>query len=217
MSISSHSGEGTRGFHLSFEFFPPKSEVHDPAFGAVVKRLARFAPDFVSVTYGAAGSSQARSLSVVRQVAAEGLPTAAHLTCVGASRTSLEKTIDSFRAIGIDRFVALRGDPPGGVGTPYRPHPEGFHDTADLVRSLLGKGAADVSVSAYPERHPQSPDWSAEIAVLRRKAEAGADARDHPVLLRQRTLRALPRPGAKRRHRLGRGAGHSADPPLCIG
>jgi methylenetetrahydrofolate reductase (NADPH) len=163
-----------RRLRLSFEFFPPKSEAHDPAFGAVVKRLASFAPDFVSVTYGAAGSSQARSVNVVRQVAGEGLPTAAHLTCVGASRTSLEQTIDSFRALGIERFVALRGDPPGGVGTPYRPHPEGFQDTADLVRCLRGKGATDVSVSAYPERHPQSPDWETELAVLRRKTEAGA-------------------------------------------
>ena len=174
MSAASPEGGRTSRFQLSFEFFPPKSEVHDPAFGTVVKRLARFAPDFVSVTYGAAGSSQARSISVVRQVAGEGLPTAAHLTCVGASRASLEQTIDSFRTIGIERFVALRGDPPGGVGTPYQPHREGFHDTADLVRCLRGKGATEVSVSAYPERHPQSPDWETELAVLRRKADAGA-------------------------------------------
>lgn len=159
---------------LSFEFFPPKKEAQDAAFGEVVKRLARFAPDFVSVTYGAGGSSQARSVEVVRQVASEALPTAAHLTCVGASRADLERTIDAFRGIGIERFVALRGDAPGGAGTPYRAHPEGFSDTADLVACLRARGATDVSVAAYPERHPQSPDWETELAVLGRKADAGA-------------------------------------------
>lgn len=176
--MSAAAGDGAhrtgRRIGLSFEFFPPKKESQDAAFGDVVRRLARFAPDFVSVTYGAAGSSQSRSVDIVRQVASEGLPTAAHLTCVGASRAELARTIDAFRGLGIERFVALRGDAPAGAGTPYRAHPEGFSDTADLVACLREKGATDVSVAAYPERHPQSPDWDTELAVLRRKADAGA-------------------------------------------
>ena len=136
MSASaSDSDRHGRRFHLSFEFFPPKSEVHDPAFGTVVKRLARFAPDFVSVTYGAAGSSQARSISVVRQVAGEGLPTAAHLTCVGASRASLEQTIDSFRAIGIERFA--------GIGENLEAHRSAAAEIAAEQILELGKRGVD--------------------------------------------------------------------------
>jgi methylenetetrahydrofolate reductase (NADPH) len=140
-----------------------------------VARLARFSPYFVSVTYGAGGSSQERSFGTVRRVARLGLLTAAHLTCAGASCDELGEVIAAFRTAGIDRFVALRGDPPGGLSEPYAAHPAGFRDTADLVSALKAAGAVEVSVSAYPERHPHSADWEAEIAALKRKVDAGAD------------------------------------------
>jgi methylenetetrahydrofolate reductase (NADPH) len=160
---------------ISFEFFPPKNDTQVEMLAETVERLAGFDPYFVSVTYGAGGSSQERSFGTVRRIKAAGLRTAAHLTCAGASCVSLNETISAFRAAGIERFVALRGDPPGGLAEPYQPHPEGYRDTADLVAALKRAGAAEVSVSAYPERHPHSADWETEIATLKRKADAGAD------------------------------------------
>ena len=160
---------------LSFEFFPPKSEAQTAVLADTVRRLGRLQPGFVSVTYGAGGSSQERSIGAVRQVAETGLPLAAHLTCAGATIGEVGEVIRLFRATGIERFVALRGDPPGGLAGSYRPHPDGFHDTADLVAALKRAGASEVSVSAYPERHPQSADWNAEIDTLKRKVDAGAD------------------------------------------
>lgn len=159
---------------ISFEFFPPKTELQATALQDTVARLARFRPCFVSVTYGAGGTSQARSIGAVRSMLDAGLATAAHLTCAGASCADLQATIEALRATGIDRFVALRGDPPGGLSEPYVPHPSGFCDTAELVAALKENGAAEVSVSAYPERHPQSPDWASEIDTLKRKVDAGA-------------------------------------------
>jgi methylenetetrahydrofolate reductase (NADH) len=160
---------------VSFEFFPPKTEAQTATLDETVCRLARFRPRYVSVTYGAGGTSQERSLGTVRRMHEYGLSTAAHITCAGASLESIEETIGWFRALGIERFVALRGDPPGGLSEPYAPHPEGFRDTGELVTALKRAGAVEVSVSAYPERHPQSPDWETEIAALKRKVDAGAD------------------------------------------
>jgi len=165
----------SRAPRISFEFFPPKTESQAAMLEDTASRLARFRPKYVSVTYGAGGTSQERSRGTVARMVARGLPTAAHLTCAGASSEAIGDVIAGFRAAGVDRFVALRGDPPGGLAEPYRPHPSGFRDTADLVRALKRAGAAEVSVSAYPERHPQSPDWNAEIDTLQRKVDAGAD------------------------------------------
>jgi methylenetetrahydrofolate reductase (NADPH) len=173
--IKVRNRESARAPAISFEFFPPKSEEQAAALDATVERLAAFRPHYVSVTYGAGGTTQERSFGAVRRMRDAGLATAAHLTCAGASRKAVGAAIASFRSAGIDRFVALRGDPPGGLSEPYRPHPSGFDDTAQLVRTLKDRGAAEVSVSAYPERHPQSPDWAHEIATLKRKADAGAD------------------------------------------
>jgi len=160
---------------VSFEFFPPKSDAQLAMLEDTVARLARYRPSYVSVTYGAGGTTQERSRGMVRQMRDWGICTAAHLTCAGASRDSLAETIAWFRANGVGRFVALRGDPPGGLAEPYVPHPQGFQDTAELVRTLKLSGAVEVSVSAYPERHPQSADWQTEIDVLKRKIDAGAD------------------------------------------
>lgn len=160
---------------VSFEFFPPKSEEQAALLEESVTRLSRFRPPYVSVTYGAGGTSQDRSLGTARRMHDAGLPTAAHLTCAASTRDALAHTIGLFREVGIERFVALRGDPPGGLSVPYEPHPLGYRDTAQLVETLKLAGAAEVSVSAYPEKHPQSADWSADIKALQRKVDAGAD------------------------------------------
>jgi methylenetetrahydrofolate reductase (NADPH) len=175
--VSSARPKGGKGAPpaVSFEFFPPKSDAQALALEDTISRLALFRPAYVSVTYGAGGTTQDRSLGTVKSVHGRGLVTAAHLTCAAASRDSLAHTIGLFREVGIERFVALRGDPPGGLTVPYAPHPHGYRDTAQLVETLKLAGATDVSVSAYPERHPQSADWDAEIGALKRKVDAGAD------------------------------------------
>ena len=160
---------------ISFEFFPPKTEAQAAMLEDAVARLSSLHPHYVSVTYGAGGSSQERSCGAVRRMNELGFATAAHVTCAGASRASLGEVIARFRAMGITRFVALRGDPPGGLSETYRPHPEGFQDTSELVAALKRAGAEEVAVSAYPERHPHSADWKTEIDTLRRKVDAGAD------------------------------------------
>jgi methylenetetrahydrofolate reductase (NADPH) len=161
---------------ISFEFFPPKSDEQAEALAATVARLLPYRPAYVSVTYGAGGTTQDRSLGTVRRLHESGLAVAAHLTCAASTRDSLAHTIGLFREVGIERFVALRGDPPGGLLTePYEPHPLGYRDTAQLVETLKLAGATEVSVSAYPERHPQSGDWDTDIATLKRKVDAGAD------------------------------------------
>jgi len=160
---------------VSFEFFPPKNDAQAEALDQTALRLSRFRPGYVSVTYGAGGTSQDRSLGTVKRMHESGLATAAHLTCAGSTRDALAHTIGLFREVGIERFVALRGDPPGGLTVPYEPHPLGYRDTAQLVETLKLAGAIEVSVSAYPEKHPQSVDWDAELGALKRKVDAGAD------------------------------------------
>src|SRR5690606_36062157 len=102
-------------------------------------------------------------------------PAAAHLTCVGATRAAVDEVVRGYRAAGVSRSVALRGDPPEGVGQPFTPHPEGYQNAADLVAGIRRIGNFDISVAAYPEKHPQSPDWQTDIDNLKRKIDAGAD------------------------------------------
>jgi len=137
--------------------------------------LGAWNPDFVSVTYGAGGSTKAPTLAIVRRLVREtALPTAAHLTCVDASRDETRNVVEEFRAAGVRRIVALRGDPASGVGTEYRPHSDGYANAAELVAGLREIGNFDISVSAYPEKHPESADLAADIEMLKRKADAGA-------------------------------------------
>ena len=161
---------------ISFEFFPPKTDVMEEKFWQTVHRLAPLKPRFVSVTYGAGGSTRERTLRMVRRIKAEtGVDAAAHLTCVGASRSEVDAVVRGYQEAGINRIVALRGDPPEGVGQPFVPHPEGYQNAADLVGGLRRIGNFDISVAAYPEKHPQSADWHTEIDNLKRKIDAGAD------------------------------------------
>ncbi len=162
-------------FGLSYEFFPPKSEEMDAQLWQTVEQLSVFQPDFVSVTYGAGGSTKAPTLATVgRMISDARLSTASHLTCVDASREEVKAVVEELRAAGVRRIVALRGDPAAGIGAEYTPHPDGFSDTAQLVEMLLAYGDFDVSVSAYPEKHPESRDIFADIDTLKRKADAGA-------------------------------------------
>ena len=140
-----------------------------------VTRLEPLKPSFVSVTYGAGGSTRERTARTVARILGEtGLTPAAHLTCVDAPRESVDQVIDEFKQMGVTRFVALRGDPAAGVGTCYRPHPDGYANGADLVAALGRAGNFDISVSAYPEKHPESPDFATDIDMLKRKVDNGA-------------------------------------------
>jgi methylenetetrahydrofolate reductase (NADPH) len=161
---------------LSFEFFPPKTDVMEARFWESLRRLAPLHPSFVSVTYGAGGSTRERTLRMVRQVKSEtGIDAAAHLTCVGASREDVDAVVRGYQEAGINRIVALRGDPPEGIGQPFVPHPQGYQNAAELVAGIRAIGDFDISVAAYPDKHAQSPNWDAEIDNLKRKLDAGAN------------------------------------------
>ncbi len=161
---------------VSFEFFPPKTATMETNLWTAIERLAPLAPRFVSVTYGAGGSTRERTHATVARILAEtALKPAAHLTCVGATRAEVDAVVDDYAAIGVGHIVALRGDPLSGIGTAYEPHPDGYAYAADLVAGIKRRHPQiEVSVSAYPERHPESPDWTVEIDTLKRKVDAGA-------------------------------------------
>lgn len=165
----------SESFKLSFEFFPPKSADMDVQLWDTVEELSRWHPDFVSVTYGAGGTTKAPTLQAVqRMISVAGLPTASHLTCVDASKQDVHDVVAEFRDAGVKHFVALRGDPSTGVGTDYKPHPEGYENAAALVLGLRQLGDFEISVSAYPEKHPESASDAIDIDMLKRKADNGA-------------------------------------------
>ena len=160
---------------VSFEFFPPKTEEMEKNLWEAVERLAPLTPNFVSVTYGAGGSTRERTHATVRRILAETrLTPAAHLTCVAATRTEIDSVIRSYQDAGVRHIVALRGDPTGGVGEKYAPHPDGYSNGADLVAGIKRIADIEVSVSAYPEKHPDSATVDADIDMLKAKVDAGA-------------------------------------------
>ncbi len=160
---------------VSFEFFPPKGGEGEEVFWRNLRKLELVKPSFVSVTYGAGGTTQDRTLDTVRRIASETtLAPAAHLTCVGASKDELNAIIQKFWDSGVRHIVALRGDPPAGVGTRFAPHPQGYRNAADLVRGIREIADFQVSVSAYPEKHPESVSIEEDLAFLSDKADHGA-------------------------------------------
>jgi methylenetetrahydrofolate reductase (NADPH) len=160
---------------VSFEFFPPKTGEAEESFWSTVKRLEPIGPDFVSVTYGAGGTTQDRTLATLRRLTSEtALKAAGHLTCVGKNKVEVNEVIRAYRDAGVNHIVALRGDPPAGVGTRFAPHPDGYKNAADLVRGIHEIGKFEVSVSAYPERHPDSVSIEEDLAFMADKAENGA-------------------------------------------
>ena len=161
---------------ISFEFFPPKTDAMEEKFWESINKLAPLKPRFVSVTYGAGGSTRERTLRMVRHITSDTrVPAAAHLTCVGATRGEIDDVVRGFAEVGVKSIVALRGDPPEGIGQPFVPHPQGYQNAADLVAGIRKIGDFDISVAAYPEKHPQSASWDEDIDNLKRKIDAGAN------------------------------------------
>ncbi len=159
---------------VSFEFFPPRSAEMEAGLWQAVQRLAPLQPRFVSVTYGADGSTRDRTHNIVRRIVREtGLRCAPHLTCVGASREEVLEVARGYHREGIRHIVALRGDPPAGE-TVYRAHPHGFAYAADLVGGLREVGDFDISVAAYPDVHPEAASAALDLDNLKRKFDAGA-------------------------------------------
>ncbi len=160
---------------VSFEFFPPKTDEMERSLWEAIARLAPLAPLFVSVTYGAGGSTRERTHATVKRIINEtALKPAAHLTCVDALRGDVEQVVRDYHAAGVRHIVALRGDPAGGLGAAFTPHPGGYRNGADLVAGIKRIADFEVSVSAYPEKHPESASVEADIDMLKAKVDAGA-------------------------------------------
>jgi methylenetetrahydrofolate reductase (NADPH) len=158
---------------LSFEFFPPKNEVLEAQLWACIRRLEPLRPRFVSVTYGAGGSTQARTHETVARIVREtSLTPAAHFTCVGARQEDVDEVARHYREAGVRHIVALRGDPP--LGTEYQPHPGGYAYAADLVAGLRRVADFEISVAAFPEVHPAALSAGHDLDNLKRKLDAGA-------------------------------------------
>ena len=159
---------------VSFEFFPPKTAEMEAKLWEVIKRLEPLAPRFVSVTYGAGGSTRERTHATVRRIRQETLlEPVAHLTCVGASRDEIDAVARDYWEAGIRHIVALRGDPPGGVQK-YEPYPGGYPYAAELVAGLRRVADFEISVAAYPETHPEAQSADDDLDNLKRKLDAGA-------------------------------------------
>lgn len=167
---------GARGdIQLSFEFFPPKSDAMAATLWQSIATLAPLGPRFVSVTYGAGGSTRERTHATVERIVREtDLTPAAHLTCVGANRDEIDAVARGYWDVGVRHIVALRGDPPE-PGQPYAPHPQGYANAAELVSGLKQVAPFDISVAAYPEVHPDSDCADSDLDNLVRKIDAGAN------------------------------------------
>ena len=164
-----------RPLSVSFEFSPPKTQEAEASLWSAIKRLEPLQPNFVSVTYGAGGSTRERTHATVKRIVEEtSLKPAAHLTCVGASRGEIDDIVRGYWDAGIRHIVALRGDMPGMDG-PYRPHTDGYHSTPELIAGIRRIAPFEISVSFYPERHPDSPSHGHDVELLKAKVGAGAN------------------------------------------
>lgn len=162
-------------FVISYEFFPPKTPEMEIQLWETIKRLAPLKPRFVSVTYGAGGSTRHRTHAIVERIAREtDIKPAAHLTCVSSSRAEIEAIVRAYWNAGVRHIVALRGDPPEGVGARYEPHPHGYMRSCDLVRGVRDIADFEISVSTYPEGHPESASIERDLDALEAKIDAGA-------------------------------------------
>jgi methylenetetrahydrofolate reductase (NADPH) len=160
---------------VSFEFFPPKTEEMERTLWDSIARLAPVGPSFVSVTYGAGGSTRERTHATVKRILTEtSLVPAAHLTCVDATREEVDDVVRSYHGAGVRHIVALRGDPAAGIGAAYQPYPGGYAHACDLVGGIRKLGDFEISVAAFPEKHPESTDFDQDIDALKRKIDAGA-------------------------------------------
>ena len=159
---------------ISFEFFPPKTSKLEAKLWQSIEQLAPIGPKFVSVTYGAGGSTRTTTHKIVKNIINDTeLNAAAHLTCVAATKEEVDSVIDDYKSIGVNHIVALRGDMPD-MGS-FKPHPEGYNSSVDLVEAIKKHGCFDITVSAYPEKHPESSSFETDINLLKAKIDAGAD------------------------------------------
>ena len=159
---------------VSFEFFPPKTPEAEASLWKTVERLAPLNPEFVSITYGADGSTRERTHQVIESLLTKtNLKPVPHLTCVGAPQEEIDSIADEYWNMGVRQIVALRGDPEGGAEADYVPHPHGYAYASDLVQGLLAKHPFELFVAAYPETHPQAISADADLENLKRKVDAG--------------------------------------------
>ena len=164
----------TNALEISFEFSPPKTPEMEASLWQAIRSLAPLRPRFVSVTYGAGGSTRERTHATVRRIMEEtDLEPAAHVTCVAASRGEVDAVVRSYGGMGVRHIVALRGDPPEGSAC-FTPHPEGYRNAEELVRGIRALGDFEISVAAYPEVHPEAVSAQADLDNLKRKLDAGA-------------------------------------------
>lgn len=174
LSLAARDIAGPRP-RVSFEFSPPKTAEAEESLWQAIRRLEPLHPEFVSVTYGAGGSTRDRThRTVVRMLKETSLRPAAHLTCVEASRAEVDEVVQAYWDAGIRHIVALRGDPPGAIGGAYVPRPDGYHNATELTAGVRAVAPFDVSVSLYPQGHPESPSIEHDIDVLKAKIDAGA-------------------------------------------
>jgi methylenetetrahydrofolate reductase (NADPH) len=174
-AVSEFPARSPQRLQVSFEFSPPKTEGAERTLWETVKRLTPLHPTFFSVTYGAGGSTRQRTHETVARLQSEtGIDAAAHLTCVAATQGEIDEVARAYWDAGIRHIVALRGDPPGGMGGKYCPHPGGYANAAELVAGLKKIGDFQISVAGYPEQHPESRSVEADLDNLKRKVDAGA-------------------------------------------
>jgi methylenetetrahydrofolate reductase (NADPH) len=173
--LAQETASRVRRPRVSFEFFPPRTEKLEEQLWESIRKLEPLQPSFVSVTYGAGGSTRDRTHRIVSRIIQEtALRPAAHLTCVAASKAEIDSVLRDYRRVGVKHIVALRGDPPGGVGLPYLQHPNGYANGAELVEAAAKIGGFDISVAVHPEKHPLAPSLDHEIENFKRKLALGA-------------------------------------------
>ena len=200
---------------ISFEFFPPKTEEMERTLWETIKRLAPLEPSFVSVTYGAGGSTRERThATIVRILKETRLTPAAHLTCVDASKGDIDEVVARYHDAGVRHIVALRGDPASGMGGAYTARPDGYQSSVDLVAGIKKRYPdIEVSVSAYPEKHPQSTGFDEDIDMLKAKVDAGATRAITNFFFDNDSMTAMSK-GARARHQRAGRARHPAGAEL---
>jgi methylenetetrahydrofolate reductase (NADPH) len=173
--VARAGGRAERDVRVSFEFFPPKTDEAEETLWRSIARLEPLKPSFVSVTYGAGGSTRERTHRTVARLLQEtSLKPAAHLTCVDATREEIDDVIRDYWELGVRHIVALRGDPPAGIGGVYTPSPDSYANATELTAAITKIAPFEVSVGCYPEKHPESPSIDNDIEVLKAKVDAGA-------------------------------------------
>jgi methylenetetrahydrofolate reductase (NADPH) len=173
--VARAGGRDRSRLNISFEFSPPKTPEAEESLWKAIRRLAPLNPDFISVTYGAGGSTRDRThRTVVRVLHETGLTPAAHLTCVNASRAEVDEVIRGYWDAGIRHIVALRGDPPGQIGGHYQPPADGYANATELTAGIRAIAPFEVSIGAYPQIHPEAGSLARDLDVLKAKADAGA-------------------------------------------